>query len=496
LEALNGMPKTASTYLFTEIRAGRDVLKWQSLYQSMRLAVLDGRLPAGTRLPATRELARDLGVARGTVAQAYDLLSAEGFLRSEVGRGTYVAADLEPIRQKQRHKTDAPRAVRLSRRGNKLASSPYPLAAAKSKAVPFQPFLPALSEFPIAIWQRLAISSARQVTIGEMQDGDALGYRPLRQALTEYLRLARGLHCEADNVFIFSSTMQALDVCLRLVTDDGDTVACEDPCYRGASALFRANRVKLLPIPVDKQGMDVSILSATTAQVRLTYVTPAHQAPLGSVLSASRRLRLIEWAIKSGSIIFEDDYDGEYRYGGHPIPALQAHDSHEVVFHCGSFSKTLFPALRLAYLVVPNRYVATMAAARSVTSRYVGISDQLALTKFISKGHFPRHLGRMRKLYAERRNALTYLFNKLVGQAVELSSVEAGLQVACQFKLATPEKDILAKLRATKLIAHGVEDYQLKNRLPPTCVLGFAAFTPMELKIAAERFARVIEGLT
>ena len=490
------MPKTASTYPFTATEGGSDEAKWQSLYRSMRVAMLDGRLPAGTRLPATRELARDLEIARGTVAQAYDLLSAEGFLRSEVGRGTYVAADLEPIQQKQQHKKDAPRKIRLSQRGAKLASSPYPLTAAKSKAVPFQPFLPALSEFPIAVWQRLAISSARQMTVGGMRDGDAQGYQPLRQVLTEYLRTARGLHCEADNVFIFSSTMQALDLCLRLVTDDGDTVACEDPCYRGASALFRANRVKLLPIPVDNQGMDVSVLCVTADQVRLTYVTPAHQAPLGSVLSASRRLRLIEWAMRSGSIIFEDDYDGEYRYGGHPIPALQTHDSHGVVFHCGSFSKTLFPAVRLAYLVVPNRYVAAMAAARSLTSRYVVISDQLALAKFISEGHFPRHLGRMRKLYAERRSTLTYLFKKLVGQATELSPVEAGLQVACELKLATPEKEILAMLRAAKLNVHGVEDYQLNIKLPPMCVLGFAAFPPTELKTATERFARVIDGLT
>ena len=490
------MPKAASTYPFTATDGGSHALKWQSLYRSMRMAMLDGRLPAGTRLPATRELAHDLEIARGTVAQAYDLLTAEGFLRSEVGRGTYVAADLEPIEQKQQHKKDAPRNIHLSQRGAKLASSPYPLTAATSKAVPFQPFLPALSEFPIAVWQRLAISSTRQMTIGGMRDGDAQGYRPLRQALTEYLRPARGLHCEADNVFIFSSTMQALDVCLRLMTDDGDTVACEDPCYRGALALFRANRAKVLPIPVDSQGMDVSVLSATAARVRLTYVTPAHQAPLGSVLSAARRLRLIEWASRSGSIIFEDDYDGEYRYGGRPIPALQTHNSHEVVFHCGSFSKTLFPAIRLAYLVVPNRYVAAMAAARSVTSRYAGISDQLALARFISEGHFPRHLGRMRKLYAERRSALSYFFKKIVGQAAALSSVEAGLQVACEFKLTAPEKEILEKLRAAKLSIHGVEDYQLNVRLRPMCVLGFAAFTPAELKAATEQFARVVDKLT
>ena len=287
--------------------------------------------------------------------------------------------------------------------------------------------------------------------------------------------------------------MQALDACLRILADEGDVVACEDPCYRGAAALFRANRLQLLPIPVDAQGMDVPSLITTSSQVRLTYVTPAHQAPLGSVLSASRRLRLIEWAAKSSSVIFEDDYDGEYRYGGRPVPALQAHDDNGVVFHCGTFSKTLFPALRLAYLIVPNRYVDALSSAKSMTSRYVGISDQLTLLRFVSEGHFPRHLGRMRRLYAERRSALTHYFEKYVGGAAELNSVEAGLQVACKFTLKLSEKQILSRLRAAKLDVHGVDDYRINTRLPPMCVLGFAAFNPAELMYATQRLSRAIE---
>lgn len=486
------MPRTGSAYPFAIAKAGSEEPKWRVLYNSIKHAVLDGRLAAGTRVPATRELARDFGVARGTVAQAYELLLAEGFLRGEIGRGTFIAKDIDVTQRgsaglKRKHK------LLLSRRGTTMASSPYPLAAVVTNPVPFAPFLPALAEFPLATWQRLSISSARHMTIGNMRDDDAQGYRPLRESLKHYLRVARGVRCQADNIFIFSSTMQALDACLRIFADEGDFVACEDPCYRGASALFRANRLKVLPIPVDENGMDVSVLVARETGVRLTYVTPAHQAPLGSVMSASRRLRLIEWAKSSSSVVFEDDYDGEYRYSGHPIPALQAHDDASVVIHSGSFSKTLFPALRLAYLVVPDAYVDALSAARSMTSRYAGVSDQRTLARFIAEGHFARHLGKMRRLYAERRNALNQLFTKYIQGAARLSPVEAGLQTACEFMIEGSERDILMQMRKAQLDIRGIDDYRINIRLGAMCVLGFAAFNPTELKQGVITMANVID---
>jgi GntR family transcriptional regulator/MocR family aminotransferase len=286
--------------------------------------------------------------------------------------------------------------------------------------------------------------------------------------------------------------MQALDACLRLFTDEGDVVACEDPCYRGASALFRANRLKIFPVPVDENGMDVSILP-TRKPPRLVYVTPAHQAPLGSVMSASRRLRLIEWAKTSSSVVFEDDYDGEYRYGGHPIPALQAHDDGGVVFHSGSFSKTLFPALRLAYLVVPDSYVDALSATRSMTSRYPGISDQSTLARFIADGHFARHLGRMRKLYAERRNALDQLFSKYIKGAARLSPVEAGLQTACEFMIDGTEEEILNKMKLARLDIRGINDYRIDVQLRAMCILGFAAFNIAEIKQGVIKMANIID---
>ena len=341
------MPKSISSYSFAIPHADTNEEKWRVVYHAIQNAILDGRLLGGTRLPATRELARDLKFARGTVVQAYDLLMAEGLLRSVVGRGAFVADGVQnnfDRALKRKHKT-----IPLSDRGGGMVSSPYPLTVRAKSAVPFAPFLPALDEFPLETWRRLSIVSARETTAAEMRDGDAQGYRPLRDVLKSYLRLARGVRCEADNIFIFSSTMQALDMCLRLFTDEGDFVACEDPCYRGATALFRANQLNVVAIPVDESGMAVELLPAKKRAVRLIYVTPAHQAPLGSVLSASRRIHLIKWAAKTLSLVFEDDYDGEYRYDDHLIPALQTYDEYGVVFHSGSFSKTLFPALRLSF---------------------------------------------------------------------------------------------------------------------------------------------------
>jgi GntR family transcriptional regulator/MocR family aminotransferase len=453
--------------------------------------VLAGRIAAGTRLPATRELADDLGVARGTVAQAYELLLAEGFIRGEVGRGTFVSDDLGIVRKtatRTKRKLDIP----LSRRGRVLASSPYPLAGATTTPVPFAPFLPALREFPHKTWQRLAIATSRQLKIRQMMDGDTQGYAPLRHALKDYLRVARGVRCDAHNIFVFSSTMQALDACLRLFADVGDGVACEDPCYRGASALFRSNGLTLHPIAVDDQGMDVRQLPAKNAGIRLVYVTPAHQAPLGSVLSIARRLQLLAWAEQSSAIVFEDDYDGEYRYGGHPIPALQSHDEADVVFHAGTFSKTLFPALRLAYLVVPDAYVAPLAAARSMTSRYPNIADQCTLAAFIADGHFARHLSRMRRLYAERRDALNQLFRTYVGDAARLGANEAGLQTSCEFMTGGHEQGIIARMRHRRIDIRGIDDYRIKAKLPPMCVLGFAAFRPSELKSGVVAFSDVL----
>lgn len=465
--------------------------KWRALYVAIKQGVLTGRIAAGTRLPATRELADDLGVARGTVAQAYELLLAEGFIRGEVGRGTFVNDDLSIVQrtvERAKHKPEIP----LSRRGRIMATSPYPLVAAKTAPVPFAPFLPALNEFPHKTWQRLAIATSRRLKIGQMMDGDTQGYAPLRHALKDYLSLARGVRCEAHNIFVFSSTMQALDACLRVFADEGDGVACEDPCYRGASALFRSNGLKLFPIPVDEHGMDVRQLPGKNAGIRLVYVTPAHQAPLGSVLSITRRLQLLTWAERSSAVVFEDDYDGEYRYGGHPIPALQSQDEADVVFHAGTFSKTLFPALRLAYLVVPDAYVAPLSAARSMTSRYPNIADQCTLAAFIADGHFARHLSRMRRLYAERREALDQLFRTYVDGAARLSTNEAGLQTSCEFMTGEQESGIISRMRHRGIDIRGIDDYRIKAKLPPMCVLGFAAFRPSELKTGVVAFSQVL----
>lgn len=471
--------------------------KWRSIYGSIRRRITDGQIVGGTQLPSTRDLAQHLRVARGTIAQAYELLLAEGFVVGEIGRGTFVVEGFgtAPHLSEGAKRTAFRRPGRLlSERGTLMAQSPYSLAASSPRAVPFTPYLPALSEFPLATWGRLSIATARQLSVAGLRDGDAQGYEPLRQTLKHYLRVSRGIRCDAGQIFLFSSTMQALDICLRLFTDEGDLVGCEDPCYRGALALFKANRVEILPIQVDTQGMRSADLANSRSVPKLVYTTPAHQAPLGSIMSARRRRDLLEWAKVTGSIIFEDDYDGEFRYGGHSISTLQADDEGGLVFHGGSFSKTLFPALRISYLVVPDAYIQAVAAARRVTSRFMNIADQHTLAKFINDGHFARHLSRMRKIYEERRGALAWSFSRYLDGAARLCHVQAGLQVACEFTIGGLEREILDHLRSAKLELGEVADCCINANLPPMCLLGFAAFKPTELTEATVRMASAIEA--
>ena len=491
------MPKRATLYsLDIPPQSGRG-RKWRDLYATLRTSILTGELAAGSRLPATRELARTLGVARGTVSLSYDLLLAEGFLTSQGGRGTFVA---NGVSSEKSSKIVAAAPVKISephisRRGRALLHSPYPSITNRNFPVPFTAFLPDLSEFPHRVWQQLSITGMRNQTAADMRDGDAQGYLPLREALTDYLRAARGLKCTPDNIFILSSTMQALDLTLRLFTDPGDAVIVEDPCYRGALQLLKASQVEILPLTVDENGMQTENLIKMPSKARLIYTTPAHQAPLGSVLSGPRRLFAIQWARANNSVIFEDDYDGEYRYSGHPIPALQSNDRFGVVMHGGTFSKTLFPALRLAYLVVPDRHVSAFRSARSLTSRFPQITDQRTLTEFIREGHFARHLSRMRRIYSERREALSEAFNRYLDGIAQLSPIQAGLQTICHFNSNMSEDTILQALRKSGLELHGLKGYQIVRRLPPSAVLGFAPFQPEKIANAARTMAASLEKL-
>jgi len=399
------------------------------LCDALRTQILDGHLGPGARLPATRDLAAQYGLSRGTVVTAFDELRSEGYVVARVGSGTRVNAVLpEDLLHASRVAGRRPAplpppARRLAAFAKRVALfsgyEPRPLRA-------FRANQPALDLFPTRHWAQVAARRMRRATTALLLGTEPLGYRPLREVVADYLRTSRGVRCEPAQVAIVSGAQEALDLVARLVLDPGDRVCIEEPGYTGAARVFEAVGATIVPTPVDDEG--ITLDQRQWRGVRLAYVTPAHQFPLGIAMSLPRRLALLEWARAAGALIFEDDYDAEYRYAGRPVPALQGLDRHGVVCFSGTFSKVLFPSLRLGYLVLPPDLVDRVAAAKSVISRHAPLLDQALLCDFIADGHFSRHIRRMREVYAARLDALLSAGRAHLAGLVDISDVEAGLQ--------------------------------------------------------------------
>jgi len=357
----------------------------------------------------------------------------------------------------------------------------------------FRASQPALDAFPTSLWAQVAARRLRRVSAGLLAGGEALGYRPLREAVADYLNTSRGVKCAADQVLIISGVQEALDRTAHLLLNPGDPVWMEEPGYPGAAMAFRAVGARICPVPVDAEGLNLPAGQQRWPRPRLAYVTPAHQFPLGVTMSLPRRLALLEWARRSGTVIFEDDYDSEYRYSGRPIPALQGLDRAGVVIFAGSFSDVLFPALRLGYLVAPADMVDIFAAAESVSTHHPPLIDQAILCDFISQGHFARHVRRMRELYAERLSVLIESAQQRLAGLLEIPDVEAGLRTVGWL-----QGGVSAEQAAQAAAQHDVEvvplsRYAYGRSKRNGLVLGFAAVDKRELKRGVEGLARALE---
>ena len=401
------------------------------LYGALRAEILEGRLRPGTRLPATRDLARQYELARGTIVNVFEQLKSEGYVDGSVGSGTYVSKilpdELLQVPREDGLGLPAPRKRRMKVSNYAGRVHPFPnLEVRPSRA--FRANIPALDLFPTTLWAKVAARRLRRVSTNLLLGCGPMGYPPLRQAVASYLSTSRGVKCVPEQVAIISGVQEALDLAVRLFLNPGDRVCMENPGYPGAAIAFKAGGAKVSAIRLNDEGMQVQ--DASMRGARLVYVTPGHQFPVGVTMSLARRLRLLEWAGKSGALILEDDYDSEYRYSGRPVPALQGLDRHGLVLFTGSFSKVLFPSLRLGYLVVPPDLVDYVSATLSVTSRHAPLLEQAVLCDFITEGHFGRHLRRMRKVYAERLSVLLECAEQSLAELLEISGVEAGLQTA------------------------------------------------------------------
>lgn len=371
----------------------------RQLHQRIRGAILDGRFPSGCRLPGSRALATALGISRNSVTAVYDLLGAEGYITLS-RQGTRVSALERPASR--------PRAARqaasppVARRAARIRDS----ALNAADNLPLRPGVPALARFPLSAWKHCLDRAVRQAGPSGLWYGDPLGEPALRAAIMRHLAVARGVRCEPEQIVITEGAQEALTLCVRLVTNPGDTAWIEDPGYRGAKTAMLGGDLDVIPMRVDDSGLSVPERAWTTQTPRLVYTSPSHQYPTGAVLTAARRLDLIDRAQRHGAWIIEDDYDSEYRHAGELVGAMQGLVPDAPVLYVGTFSKTLFPSLRLGFLVLPDALAAKAAPWLRETLRGGHRYEQLALAQFIESGQFSRHLGRMRRLYKRRQDAL------------------------------------------------------------------------------------------
>lgn len=476
------------------------------LYQSIRDAILTGQLRKMHRLPSTRALATELGVSRTTVINAFEQLTAEGYLAGTVGRGTYVSDELPEDRQLARFceigrdnesPSNLPRSnASLSERGRKFTGGETTIPAFTGMVKPFRPGIPALDEFPIETWSRLCRRRWKHVSIADLSYGDPAGYLPLRSAIADYVRGFRGVRCDDDQVFIVSGTQQAVDIVARLIIDPGDKVLFENPGYTRARSTFAAANAKIVPIEVDSNGFNTVEALQTAPDARLAYVTPSHQFPLGVTLSIERRMQLIQWANETGGMIFEDDYDSEFRYAHRPIPAMQGLDHGERTIYVGSFSKVIYPSLSIGYAIVPKCMIDGFSNAVALSGRPASTVDQMVLTDFINEDHFARHLRRMRKIHEQRRHTLVKGIELYLSNHLEVIGSDAGLH--CSARLLKRKDDRLLSRRIAEcgVVAPALSEYALgeksRSTCPPGLIFGFACCKPPEIRASLKKIQNLI----
>lgn len=462
----------------------------RQLYFALRQAILAGHLPQGSRLPSSRALATQLGVARNTVLAACDQLLAEGFVETRPGSGSVVAARPRPLAAPPSPSPVPP--PRLGRRAQDWAASP-PVLAIRDHSRPFAPGIPDLTAFPHAEWRRVLGRLWRKPPLSLMSAIDPLGHWPLRAAIAEHIGRTRAVRCSADQVMVVGGSQQALDLIARVLLDPGDHAMVEDPCYGGLSGVLRAAGAVIAPVQVDEQGFDPLLAQQLWPEARLAFVTPSHQFPTGATMPLARRLALIHWAARHEGWIVEDDYDSDFRYAGPPLASLQGMDQGERTLYLGTFSKSMFPGLRLGWLVVPPALLPSFVAARRMADMAPAGLTQAAMADFMNQGHFGAHLRRMRGLYGKRREALLAMARQRLG-GLSVTAGEAGLHAI----LWLPERaDDLAAARdaQSRGLAPSPLGLHRFTEGPPGLILGYGNLAGWSLEDALDRLAEGLNGL-
>lgn len=467
----------------------------RQLCEWFRRAIADGRLASGQRVPSSRSLAAELKVSRLTVVCAYEQLEAEGYLQTFRGAGTCIAASIPELLRPGAARTGAAeRRARGTRRTAKRAKQllSMPEDPQPTTAAAFRVSLPALDHFPRRTWSRLISRHARSASIRDMAYGDPMGEPEFRAAIAEYLGAVRAVRCDASQIMVTSGSQQAVQVALRTLLDAGDPVWVEEPGYPGTHRALVESGCEPVPVPIDDEGLDVEEGTRRRPSARAAYVTPSHQYPLGMTLSAGRRIQLLNWAQRADAWIIEDDYDSEYRFGAEPITSLQGLDSDDRVIYIGTFSKVLFPALRMGYLVLPKDLIPAFRAVRDAVDIFPPVLYQRALTDFIRDGGFARHIRKMRTLYAVRRQRMVGALERSFGDAVEIASAAAGLHLVVRLPKSIDDKSAAARAMAAGIACMPLSACCLESPHLGGLILGYGGVAVEGIDDAVRKLARLV----
>ena len=471
----------------------------RQIYSAFRNAIVERALRPNERVPSTRTLALELGVSRIPVLNAYAQLLAEGYFESRVGAGTVVSTTL-PDQVALPPQTSAAPGPQCGPRPISSAGSPLPsmhgvLPWLGGRWGAFSLGQPALDHFPHKIWSRLMVRHGRRQNVAGLHYGHPMGWMELRRAIAAYLRTARGVRCEPEQVMIVSGSQQALEIATRVLLDRGSRVWLEEPGYRFARNVFTLNGCRIVPVPVDNEGLNVATGIARCRSARAVLVTPSHQYPLGVTMSASRRLQLLEWSYKSGSWIIEDDYDSEYRFDSMPIASLQGLDRCSRVVYIGTFSKVLFPALRLGYVVIPPDLIDPFLAVRITADICPPPFLQKVLADFIEEGHFSRHIRRMRLLYRDRRSALLDSLKSELDIPFDVKGDQAGLHFSVTLTRGFRDHEVTERALRHKLWLTPLSTSYMEHPAPQGLVLGFSNVSVAEIPRAVKKMKDILHSL-
>lgn len=474
-----------STLLLAPLTSNHPLTLQQQLFQRIRQAILTGKLPAGTRLPATRQLALELQVSRNTVIAVWNQLQAEGFLVSD-RQGSRIT----PVAQLPEYSSTAENdsELKLTSRVAQLRSSHRSF----SQEMALRPGVPALSHFPLGQWRRAFNRVMQHQPQQLLGYGDPLGERTLREALAQHLALARGVRCTPEQIVITEGAQQALSLCVLLLSNPGDTGWVEEPGYRGAKAAMRAGDLHIKPIEVDAQGLAPQPQDWQQHPPRLIYTTPTHQYPTGVVMSAPRRLALLAAAREHQAWIIEDDYDSDFRYSGEPIAAMQGMAQQAPVIYVSSFSKTLFPALRLGFMVLPPQLLPRLRPALHELLRGGNRPEQQALAHFLRNGDFSRHLSKMRRLYRQRQATLRSALLQQLGEQVSLLGGECGMHLVLQLPPTVQDIALVDQLIQVGYAPGALSGFYLGEKKQQGLVLGYGNTSTSQIGNAVAQLARLI----